>query len=243
MIPKWLWGCARKPFYALVGNTLLRAGSTRRVWFGPYRGLVFELSAPLLGRRSIFYRSYEPTVTRWLQRNVKPGMVVWNIGAHAGIHALYIARLLQGKGQVLAFEGWPDNVASLRRNVTLNPGLRDVLTVIPLCVARQTGVVRMVQGSSDGKHHLAGEDEPGTLELQATALDDFWSEVGTCPDILIIDIEGYEQDALEGGMTMIEACKPRLVLEHHRRVEALLKWLDAHSYTVERRDARHVFAY
>lgn len=231
----------RKPFYTLV-NAWLRPGSTRRVWFGPYRGLVFGLSTPMMSRRSVFYRAYEPEVTRWLRRNVTPGMVVWDIGAHVGIHVLYVAHLLKGQGQVVAFEGWPENVIGLQWNVTLNPALARTVTVMPVCVARQRGTVRMAQGSSDGKHHLAREGEPGALEIQATALDDFWRETGVCPDILIIDIEGYEPEALEGGVTMIGACKPRLVLEHHRHAETLLKWLDAQHYTVEMVDARHIFA-
>lgn len=234
---KW-W---RKPFYALV-NAWLRPGLARRVWFGPYRGLVFELSAPMMSRRSVFYRAYEPEVTRWLRRNVTPGMIVWDVGAHVGIHVLYVARLLKGEGQVVAFEGWPENVMGLQRNVALNPGLARTITVMPLCVARQKSTVRMAQGSSDGKHHLAREGEPNALAVQAIALDDFWRETGVCPDILIIDIEGHELDALEGGVTMIEACKPRLVLEHHRRAETLLRWLDAQRYTVETLDARHIFA-
>lgn len=234
---------ARKLFYSLVVNPWLREGTTRRVWFGPYRGLVFELAAPVMNRRSVFYRAYESNVTRWLQRHVAPGMVVWDVGAHVGIHALYVARLLRGQGQVVAFEGWPENAACLQRNTTLNPALSGLVTVVPCCVARQPGIVPMAQGSSDGKHHLAGDSETGAVEVQAITLDTFWRETGVCPNILIVDIEGYELDALEGGMTMIEACRPRLVLEHHRRAEALLEWLAARGYVCEAVDGRHVFAH
>ena len=236
---KWM----RKAFYALVVNPWLRQGTIRRVWVGPYRGLVFELATPIMGRRSIFYRAYEPSVSRWLRTNVKPGMVIWDVGAHVGIHALYIAMMLNGAGQVVAFEGWPENVACLQRNVALNPSLSDLIIVIPYCVARQAGRVYMAQGSSDGKHHLANEGETRSVEVQAITLDTFWRETGVCPDILIIDIEGYELDALEGGKAMIQACKPRLVLEHHRRTEALLSWLLAQNYAPETMDGRHIFAY
>ena len=232
----------RRLFYALAVDPWLREGTTRRVWFGPYRGLVFELAAPMMGRRNVFYRAYEPNVTRWLRQNVRPGMVVWDVGAHVGIHALYIAHLLKGQGRVVALEGWPENAACLRRNVAANPRLSALITQVPQCVARQAGAVRMAEGSSDGKHHLAAGDEARCLEVQATTLDDFWRETGTCPDILILDIEGYELDALEGGSALVQRCRPRLVVEHHQRADALQGWLAAQQYTLESVDDRHIFA-
>lgn len=242
MIGKHLKAWARKPFHALAVNPWLREGTTRRVWFGPYRGLAFELATPMMGRRNVFYRAYEPAVTRWLRRTIRPGMVVWDVGAHVGIHALYVAHLLKGQGQVVAFEGWPENAACLRRNVAANPRLSALITLVPQCIARQAGPVRMAEGSSDGKHHLAAGGEARCLEVQATTLDDYWRETGTCPDILILDIEGYELDALEGGSALVQHCRPRLVVEHHRRAGALRGWLAAQQYTIESADDRHIFA-
>jgi FkbM family methyltransferase len=232
----------RRLFYALAVDPWLREGTTRRVWFGPYRGLAFELAAPLMGRRNVFYRAYEPAVTRWLRRTIRPGMVVWDVGAHVGIHALYVAHLLKGQGQVVAFEGWPANAACLRRNVAANPRLSALITLVPQCIARQAGPVHMAEGSADGKHHLATGDEAQSVEVQATTLDDFWRETGTCPDILILDIEGYELDALEGGIALLQRCRPRLVVEHHQRAEALRGWLAAQQYAIESADDRHIFA-
>jgi len=232
----------RRLFYALAVDPWLREGTTRRARFGPYRGLAFELTAPMMSRRNVFYRAYEPAVTRWLRRTIRPGMVVWDVGAHVGIHALYVAHLLKGQGQVVAFEGWPENAACLRRNAAANPGLSALITLVPQCIARQAGPVRMAEGSSDGKHHLAAGDEARCLEVQATTLDGYWRATGTCPDILILDIEGYELDALEGGIALVQCCRPRLVLEHHQRAEALLGWLAAQQYTIESVDDRHIFA-
>jgi FkbM family methyltransferase len=101
----------------------------------------------------------------------------------------------------------------------------------------------MARGGSDGKHHIAreGESNTETLEVPATGLDDFWSKTGARPDLILIDIEGHELDALQGAEKMIRGCKPRLVLEHHNRADALLGWLADHDYAVQSQDKRHIF--
>jgi FkbM family methyltransferase len=221
----------------------LREGTIRRSWFGPYRGLKFALTGPGYTRLGVFYHAYEQSVTDWLKSAVQPGMTIYVVGAHVGIHVLYIASLLKGQGKIYAFEGWPENLAVLKQNIALNAQLGVEIVPVQECVARESGTITMARGGSDGKHHIAGDGESNaeTLEVPATSLDDFWAKTGACPDLILIDIEGYELDALQGAEKMIRACKPRLVLEHHNRADALLKWLADHDYTVQRQDKRHIF--
>jgi FkbM family methyltransferase len=221
----------------------LREGTARRSWFGPYRGLTFGLRGAGATRLGVFYRAYEQNVTDWLRTAVRPGMTVYVIGAHVGIHVLYIARLLGGQGRIYAFEGWPDNFQILEWNISLNPQLGVEIVPLQQCVARQSGTVVMAQGSADGKHHIAGagDDRHKILEVAATSLDDFWQQAEQCPDLILMDIEGYELDALQGGERMFQNCKPLLVLEHHDRAGDLLRWLEQHGYTVETHDKRHLF--
>lgn len=67
--------------------------------FGPARGLWLEISPPLMNRLSVFFRAYEANVTQHLQRIVQPGMTAIVVGAHVGIHTLYIAKLVGKTGR------------------------------------------------------------------------------------------------------------------------------------------------
>lgn len=234
---------AKTVIQSVLSSVWLREGTARRSWFGPYRGLVFGLRGAGATRRGVFYRAYEQNVTDWLGRAVKPGMTVYVIGAHVGIHVLYIAKLLQGRGRVYAFEGWPENYDILQWNIRLNPQLGAEIVAIKQCIARQSGTIQMAKGSADGKHHIArgGEPDGEQIEAQATSLDDFWSQHPDCPDLILIDIEGYELDALQGGGRLFQACKPRLALEHHDRADDLLRWLEEYGYAVQTHDKRHIF--
>jgi FkbM family methyltransferase len=229
--------------YAIAKAIYLREGSVRMSVIGPYRGLRFELSPLMLKRIDVYFRAYEPNVTDWLTGAVNPGMIVYVVGAHLGVHVLMIAKLLKGQGQVYAFEGWPENYHLLTRNIACNPQLGQVVTAFQQAVGKHSGTLRMAAGSADGKHHLMGAGDEGNtqIEVAATTPDDFWSKVGGCPDIILIDIEGFELDALEGGQNLLAACHPRLVLEHHGKAEALTRWLRQHDYSIEIVDKRHIF--
>lgn len=220
----------RRITHGLLARVWLREGSVRRAFAGPQRGLRFELRGPITKRLSVFYRAYEPSVNAWLHEHVQPGMTVYVVGGHVGIHALLIAKLLKGSGSVIAFEGWPENYAYLERNFALNADLNVTLQPVAACAARESGMIRMARGSSDGKHHIAADQTAETLDVPAFALDDFAAQSGTTPDLLLIDVEGFEDDVLLGGQGVITARHPAMVIEHHGSTEALTERLRAWGY-------------
>ncbi|MEQ1871694.1 MAG: FkbM family methyltransferase [Vicinamibacterales bacterium] len=211
---------------------------------GPYRGIRFDLTGPMRTRREVFFRAYEPAVTCWLKAAVEPGMTAYVVGAHVGIHALMLGKRLRGRGRVFAFEGWPENYRSLAANIACNPALTRVLIPVHLAVGRSSGMTQMTSGSSDGRHHLAmeGDGVSDRVDVPSTTLDDFWAATGGCVDVVLIDIEGFELEALEGARRLLAACRPLLVVEHHRKIEVLCRWLLHHGYEVQTVDRRHIFA-
>lgn len=228
----------------LLANTVLRQGMTRPVLWGPYQGLRFTMSPPMRSRIAVFYRSYESEVSEWLRQHVKPGMVVCIVGGHVGIHVLYVARLLDESGQLVVFEGWPENYSALERNVQANPALSPHITLVEAAVSDQSTTLTMAQGSSDGRHHVAetGGSSAHTLSVTATRLDDYAAAHDLCPALILMDIEGHEGVALEGARQMLAQCKPTLLLEHHGEAEALTQWLAAYDYAVTALGRRHMIA-
>src|SRR5580658_10208738 len=62
----------------------------------------------------------EPEIQELLAANVKPGSVMWDVGANVGFLTLIAARLVGPNGQVVAFEPLPSNCEAIRRNLALN---------------------------------------------------------------------------------------------------------------------------
>ena len=67
-----------------------------------------------------FNEVYEYLVTELVQKEVKMGNVVLDIGAHIGYYALMFAKLVGPHGKVFAFEPEPGNFAILEKNVRVN---------------------------------------------------------------------------------------------------------------------------
>jgi FkbM family methyltransferase len=229
----------------LVKRAFFAPGSVRRSRVGPYSGIAFEMCPQILRTRmSIFYRAYEPEVTALLASTIRPGMVVYDVGAHVGIHALYAAKLLAHSGAVFAFEPWPDNLAVLRRHVAHNPRLANRLRPIGACVGASGGGASMVGGEGDGQHRLAGPDENGEVTAAMVSLDEFAEAHPPGPALILVDVEGEELAVLAGAERVLRSTRPQLVLEHHgtERRAALTEWLTQRSYRVSDLGDRHLHA-
>ena len=69
-----------------------------------------------------------------------------------------------------------------------------------------------------------------TAEVRKMPLDEF--KLSRC-DLIKIDIEGMELEALEGAKTMIERCRPVMLIEKIKADAGLLRqWLEMRGYRI-----------
>ena len=222
----------------------LKNGAVRRCPLGCFRGIRFHVSPMLLGRLVVLFSAYEPEVTAYLSSSVRPGMVVYDVGSHIGVHALYAAKLLDGNGVVYAFEPWPDNFAELRNNLSSNPSLSPRVRPVNKAVGATCGTVSMEAGPTDGTHHVSQDGAPSHIDVRMITLDCFSREGGETPSILKIDVEGLEMDVLLGAESLIRKVHPTLIIEHHGTAACamLTAWLEDRGYEVRPLGTRHFVA-
>lgn len=229
----------------LVKRAFFAPGTVRRARVGPYAGIAFEMCPQILRTRmAIFYRAYEPEVAALLASSIRPGMVVYDVGAHVGIHALHVAKLLRGSGTVYAFEPWPENASVLQRHVQCNPALAERLIPVPASVGAKAGRSAMVEGGGDGQHRLSREGEAGDRDTGMVTIDGFAAERPPAPSLILVDVEGEELAVLRGADHVLRTARPQLVLEHHgpERRAALQAHLEALGYRVADLGGRHLHA-
>jgi FkbM family methyltransferase len=141
------------------------------------------------------------------------GLVVYDVGAFHGILTLFFA---SQAAQVIAYEPNEANCARLIENIRLN-NLTNV-QVRKLGVGSQPGsgtlhyALQMAGGGTLNPNAIA----PVSQHVDITTLDrDIAAAALPAPDLIKIDIEGWELEALEGARATIDAHHPALFLEMH----------------------------
>jgi FkbM family methyltransferase len=157
---------------------------------------------------------YDVPFTRFLQRELRPGDVVLDVGANIGVFTLLAAQLVGPQGRVVSYEPDPDNLVLLRDNISMNYVARWV-DVVPQAVAADAGAVTLhrtlrFQGNSSLVEHDAGYraafavDEHDTVTVEAVTLDAAAGDFARI-DLVKIDVEGAEHLVLAGMQRLLES--------------------------------------
>lgn len=76
-------------------------------------------------------------------------------------------------------------------------------------------------------HHLNINQE-GTVEVQEDSIDNYVNRSSHVPDIMKIDVEGYEYQVIKGGFNTLQTHKPLILLELHGD-----DWLGRYGHSIE----------
>jgi FkbM family methyltransferase len=206
-------------------------GQTVAIQAGPAEGLLLRI-APA---SSVWISGkVEAGVQRALADVLVPGSVFFDVGANLGFFTLLAARLVGPSGRVVAFEPHPDNLVALRANVELND-LANVV-IVPKAVSDTSGE-RVFEMSEAATASVTNEVDVGarnTIGVAATSIDDFASGPSpVVPDMIKIDVEGHEIEALRGMSRTVESHRPVIVCELHGTNTAVAGLLQDLGYTLE----------
>jgi FkbM family methyltransferase len=139
---------------------------------------------------------------------LREGARVFDIGAHQGVVAMILGRLVGEAGRVVAVEATPHNAEVARKNIAEN-ALAQV-TVVHAAGADAPGVL---QFSPRMNGHVAATHE-ASVDVRALTVDELTAEHGV-PLVLFIDVEGYELHVLRGADRTLEEHRPDLFVEVH----------------------------
>jgi FkbM family methyltransferase len=142
---------------------------------------------------------------------IRPGARVFDIGAHQGIVALILAAEVGTEGLVIAVEADPHNARVAQRNVDLNRA--DNVRIVAAAISERAGTVYFAEGLNG---HVDARTRVGNVEVPAVTIDDLAQHHGA-PDVVFIDVEGYESKALEGASAILREVRATFFVEVHAR--------------------------
>jgi FkbM family methyltransferase len=240
----------------VIGPLLRWAGAKvvprdSRTWIqvqhGPAKGIWLRLN-PRTGQ-DYFNGEVEPEVQAVLQKYLRAGMTVYDVGANIGFFSLLAARLVDATGRVIAFEADPEIAARLREHVTRNDSAHISVeekavwsSAAPVFFARADASISPDRGLG---HVVAGAAETahGTIRVETVVLDEFAAAVGR-PDFIKCDVEGAEVEVFRGAQKLLMEKKPIILCEMHGegKRQALLEEFGRAGYRCESCGVNHVLA-
>ncbi len=208
----------------LAGKTkrLVMARRVVTVRTGPAAGLRIGLH---LASADYGAGTNESPVQQVFVDHLRPGQVVYDIGANVGFFALLGARLVGVDGAVHAFEASPRCARALERNKARNHF--EQISIHPVAVRGRAGPVELFQGRHPGGATVSERDRPADLRSVAIVpgltIDGLVDQQGLPPPNLVkIDVEGAEVEVIRGMSALIERHHPVVVCEIDDRTEGAL---------------------
>lgn len=172
---------------------------------------------------------------------VKPGSVVWDLGANVGLFSIAAAQRAGSTGKVIAVEADIWLATLLRKSSTLQPASTAHIQVLPIAVSDSLGIASFNIAKrgrasnfltvSTGSTQTGGVRE--TVSVLTVTADWLLDQGVPAPDVLKIDVEGAENYVLRGAQRVISEVRPILLCEVRERSRGVVtENLLRHGYTL-----------
>jgi FkbM family methyltransferase len=205
---------------------------------GGHTLLVSPDSAARFWRRDL--SQVDPLLLRLAREAVRPGAIVWDVGANVGLFAAAASFLAGSSGRVLAIEadGWLATL--LRRSAATLPADHAPVDVLSVAVAARPGVADFcIANRGRAANHLAsasGSSQAGgvrAVQKVVTVTLDGLLDWFPAPDLVKLDVEGSEADCLRGAAILLASRRPVVLCEvAGENAPEVGRLLHGHGYTL-----------
>jgi FkbM family methyltransferase len=181
------------------------------------------------GKHTLRIRLADPLAQGWYDRDweewpimaflrahgvLVSGATIFDLGAHQAIVALMMAREVGETGDVVAVEAESHNarVAAVNRDLNGAQNLR----VIHAAAGATAGFTSFAEGLNG---HVDPRTASGNVVVPLVTVDGLAEEFGA-PDLVFIDVEGYEGHVLRGARSTLANGSTSFVVEVHDTIAA-----------------------
>jgi FkbM family methyltransferase len=163
--------------------------------------------------------NYEHILSNTYGKIIKPGQVVFDIGAHAALHLKHFVDLTGGTGFVVAFEPLP----AMARGLVENFGNLPNVDIRQIALSDHTGLAEFnfVENAAEmsglrEREYFIDSPQITKIEVKLDTLDNYTDEFERV-DYIKIDVEGGEVDCIRGGASrFFKTHRPIISIEYGR---------------------------
>ncbi|MCB4790704.1 MAG: FkbM family methyltransferase [Elusimicrobia bacterium] len=173
--------------------------------------------------RGLRYKyDYDPGEINCLQKYIKSGDVVVDIGAHFGGYTFWMANQVGDKGKVYVFEPQPFFTDYIRKSLPFWHKNRVIIEQKGM--SSKIGEMQLII-AEDGQEHsqcATFESEPRkkykSYNVPVDTLDNYFKgKINRPIKFIKCDVEGHELEVFRGGIDIIKEGKPILLFECEKR--------------------------
>lgn len=153
-------------------------------------------------------RPVDPEIDFLKSSRLTAGARVFDLGGHQGVFAMILSKEVGNAGEVICVEGSAHNAAVAELNVRANniKNLRVLHAVVDSHHDKPIPFRQFLNGQVDA--NASGREDVNSVSI------DYLASVFGRPDVIVVDIEGYELNALKGAPMTLE-CSADWLIEVH----------------------------
>ncbi|HLG35791.1 MAG TPA: FkbM family methyltransferase [Bacteroidia bacterium] len=199
---------------------------------------------------------YELDISDWVEWNIYfcnrveprekiyalalPGDTVIDVGVNIGETLLNLATQVGEKGKAIGFEPAPGVFAKCRKNIELNPALKNI-SLHPFALGKEERELFIEERDERNKGMNSLSASAHGEKVKVTTLDSFLQrESFSRIDLIKLDVEGFEMNVLHGAEQTILRFHPKLFIEldddllklQQSSAAGLVKWLIQKGYKI-----------
>ncbi|MFD9789669.1 FkbM family methyltransferase [Streptomyces sp. NPDC059070] len=201
----------KAPLAARHLNPYLRDHPRQRVVRTRFGASFAVDTTDLIQRYLYMYGVWEPHMTTWLQRRLRPGDTFIDVGSNIGYYGVLASRLVGETGRVVAIEASPAFHRRVLQHARLNGC--DNIRAINSAVSDRTQMLKFILASSRnmGATSTVPYEGPAesTFEIEAHPLPEILApqEIANAR-VIKIDVEGAEGSVVRGLAPMLSKLRP-----------------------------------
>jgi FkbM family methyltransferase len=153
---------------------------------------------------------------------------ILDIGAFVGDSALIFAEEFP-QNPIFCFEPNPTNFSNALTTFKLNNLDTDRIKLYNIAIGAHSGHGKMLDASAASYLAFQEDEINENADIEVTTVDNFTISNGLDVGLIKIDVEGGEQDVLEGAIQVLKTQKPILLVSiyhHYEQFVGIKPWIE-----------------
>lgn len=194
-----------KEFFNKIGEAIAYVDVMNRSYSENVYNLEVKNNNNYFAKGILVHNCWEPLITAFVKRIVKPKMKVGDVGVYLGYYSLLMSHLMGDTGEVHAFEPSQESLDDLMLDAEIN-GYTNI-TPHKMAISNFDGFTDF-----DNNTFLLTDDKESKTKESVKCCK--FDSLGIDFDFIKVDTDGFDGNVIDGAIQMIKRCGTVFLIEY-----------------------------